>query len=137
MQANVESYLTSNHLDHGHAEAGVMCKDCHSDYGIRDEIQSVLNFVTGNYMSNADGSFPKRDFEDGICTQCHGDMIGVVLSTDVLCYNPHNRRMGTFICDSRHVSHGPRSDNCNGCHTNGGRCMIEDKYPTHRADGRA
>ncbi len=135
MRPNVESYLTSNHLDHVHAEAGVMCKDCHSDYSLLDEIRAGLNFLTGNYVVNADGTLPKRDFEDDICTQCHGGMERVARSTDFLARNPHNSGMGTFTCDTCHVSHGAQIDYCSQCHSNGGQRMIEDNSPRRELIG--
>lgn len=129
MQPNVDSYLTSNHLDNVHAEAGVQCKECHSDYGVPEEIVSGLNFVTGNYTVNSEGHILKRDFDDDICTQCHGDMDSVARSTDFLFYNPHASGMGDFTCDTCHVSHGEQIDYCSECHENGGQRMIEDDTP--------
>ena len=129
MEANVDSYLTSNHLDNVHYEAGVMCKDCHSDYSVMDEISSGINYVTGNYVITENDSLSKRDFDDEICTQCHGDMMSVARSTDFLYYNPHNSGMGTFTCDTCHMSHGEQIDYCSECHENGGQRMIEDDAP--------
>lgn len=126
MQPNVESYLTSNHLDNVHAEAGVQCKECHSDYGIPEEVISGINYITGNYSVNQEGNILKRDFDDDLCTQCHGTIEEVAVSTDFLFYNPHGGLMGDFTCDTCHVSHGEQIDYCSECHTNGGQRMVED-----------
>jgi hypothetical protein len=129
MEANVESYLTGNHLDHVHAQAGVGCKDCHSDFGIREEMRSLFRQISGNYQVNDDGTIPKRDFTDEICTQCHGGMLDVAVQTDYLYFNPHNSGMGDFSCDTCHPSHDAQIDYCNDCHQAPGQRMIEDQSP--------
>jgi hypothetical protein len=129
MQANVESYLTSNHLDHVHAEAGVMCKDCHSDYTLQQEIRAGIAYYANNYLVNEDGTFPKRDYTDEICTQCHGGMSDVAPQTDFLYFNPHDSGMGDFTCDTCHPSHDAQIDYCNDCHEAPGQRMIEDRSP--------
>lgn len=125
MQPNVESYLTSNHLDHVHAEAGVECKECHSDYSIPDEIVSGVHYLTGNYELDDDGLLPKQEFDDEICTQCHVSLENVALQTDFLKFNPHTTTMGYFSCTTCHNSHADQFDQCNECHYSDQR-MIED-----------
>ena len=44
MQPNVNTYLTSNHMDNIHMQAGVQCKDCH-DYSVIAEVTSGVNFL--------------------------------------------------------------------------------------------
>lgn len=129
MQPNVDSYLTSNHLDHVHAEAGVQCKDCHSDYSIPDEIVSGIHYLTGDYELDEDGLLPKREFDDSICTQCHVSLENVAQQTDFLYYNPHTTTMGSFTCNTCHQSHGDQFDQCNVCHYNGDQRMIENTEP--------
>jgi len=128
MEPNVTSYLTSDNLDHVHSQAGVLCKDCH-DYPLAEEIRAGVNFLTGNYVLNETGELPQRDFGDEICTQCHVSLENVARSTDFLYYNPHDTRMGTFTCNTCHVSHGEQIDYCSECHTNGGQRMIGDTTP--------
>ncbi|MBN2045569.1 MAG: cytochrome c3 family protein [Anaerolineales bacterium] len=126
MEANVTSYLTSNHLDHVHAEAGVGCKDCHSDYDLWEEIRSGVRYLSKNYQVNEDGSLTERDYTDEMCTQCHGGMLDVAVQTDYLYFNPHNSGMGEFSCDTCHPSHDAQIDYCNDCHQAPGQRMIED-----------
>lgn len=128
MEKNVTSYLTSNNLDNSHAEAGVMCKDCH-DYPLEAEIDAGIKYVTGNYVVDESGELFKRDFGDEICTQCHISLENVALSTDFLFYNPHGTVMGTFECSTCHVSHGEQIDYCSECHEDTGQRMIGDTTP--------
>lgn len=128
MQSHVTSYLTSDNLDNAHAQAGVLCKDCH-DYPIPEEIKGGVAFVTGNYEVDANGDLPQRDFGDKICTKCHISLENVAAKTDFLYYNPHGTRMGTFTCNTCHLSHAPQIDYCSGCHTNGGQRLLGDTTP--------
>lgn len=137
MQSNVDSYLNSDNLDHIHAEAGVGCKDCHSDYDIPDEIRSGVNFVTGNYEADENGELLQRDFGDEICSQCHGTREEMEVKTDFLYYNPHFARMGIFPCATCHVSHGEQIDHCGSCHINGGQRMIGDTTPRREVIGES
>jgi hypothetical protein len=135
MQPNVTSYLTGDNLDHVHYEAGVQCKECHSDYGIPEEVASGIRFVTNDYELDENGVLAKRDFGDEICTQCHVSLAHVAVQTDFLYYNPHGTRMGTFPCNTCHLSHGEQIDYCSECHTNGGQRMIGDTTPREEVLG--
>lgn len=136
MQPNVTSYLTSNNLDNVHAEAGVMCKDCHSDYQIPQEIEGAVNFLTGSYIVDENGELPQRTFGDQICTQCHISREYMERATDFLFYNPHGTLMGVFECSTCHISHGEQRDYCSECHTNGGQRMIGDDTPREEVLGK-
>ena len=128
MQANVNSYLTSNHLDNVHQQAGVQCKECH-DYPLMAEIASGVNYMTGNYevVSADNPALAKRTFGEEMCTKCHGTMEQVARKTDYLKFNPHDAEaMGSFTCSDCHVSHGAQIDTCGECHSNGGQRLIED-----------
>lgn len=123
MDPYVESYLTSHTLDSVHADAGVQCKECHSDYDIPAEIKSGINFITGNY----DKDFPRRKFEDTVCTQCHISMDYVADQTDYLMRNPHRSHNPGLPCRTCHISHGEQVDYCSTCHDNGGQRMVGDE----------
>jgi hypothetical protein len=123
MDRYVESYLTSNTLDHVHAQAGVQCKECHSDYDIPAEIESGIKFITGNY----DKDFPRRKFEDTVCTQCHISLDYVADQTDYLVRNPHRSHNPDLACRTCHVSHGEQNDYCSTCHENGGQRLVGDE----------
>ena len=124
MLAKVTSYMTSNNLDHLHEIAGVECKDCHN-YPLPAEIASGINFVTGKYTANADGSLEKRHFDDTLCNKCHISTEHVAISTGLLEYNPHDAPgMGTYACNDCHKSHAPQVDTCAQCHEHGDQMMI-------------
>ncbi len=128
MDREVNSYLTGNHLDNAHYQAGVECKDCH-DYPVSAEITSGISFLTGNYVATEhEGSLSlvQRDFGDEICTQCHISMEHVAEKTDYLVRNPHASHFTDLTCSSCHLSHGTQIDYCSQCHENGGQRMVED-----------
>lgn len=119
MDRYVESYLGSNDMDHVHELAGVQCKECHSAYGIPEEIESGIKFVTGNY----DKSMPQRKFDDDMCIQCHISMDYMAQQTDFLRRNPHMSHWPDLKCRHCHISHGEQIDYCSQCHENGGQRM--------------
>jgi len=107
MEANVESYYTSNHLDNIHYRAGVQCKDCH-DLSVTEEIGFGVDAIMGNYQVLADGSLPQREFGDEFCTKCHISKEFVALGSDWLGdRNPHGTNMGDFECTACRVSRRP------------------------------
>jgi hypothetical protein len=120
MKGHVDSYMTSNHLDNVHKQAGVQCKDCH-DYSVWAEIQSGVKYVTGNY--NPD--LPRRKVKDAMCVKCHISMPYVAVQTDYLVRNPHLNHWPDMRCTICHVSHGDQVDYCSTCHDNGGQRMTE------------
>ncbi len=128
MQSHVTSYLEGNNLDHVHAEAGVECKDCH-DYPLEEEIKAGIDYLTGNYEVDETGELPKRDFGDQICTKCHISLEHVATLTDYLYFNPHGTRMGTFTCNTCHLSHSEQIDYCNECHEAPGQRILGDDTP--------
>ena len=123
MEANVTSYLTSSNLDHVHEEAGVQCKDCH-DYPLSAEIASGIDFITGNYDTDSNGSLAPVKFDDTMCMKCHISEQHVAQLTDFLARNPHDSHFGPLPCNTCHVSHGAQIDYCSECHDNGGQRMV-------------
>ena len=126
MDENVNSYLTSNHLDNVHLQAGVQCKDCH-DYPVSAEISSGVNFLMGNYNVGPDGKLLKVQYDDQMCLDCHISYAFMGRATDYLFRNPHNNHNGELECRACHMSHEAQIDFCSSCHSNGGQRMIEDK----------
>lgn len=124
MQPNVQSYLTSNHLDNVHHQAGVQCKGCH-DYPLDAEITAGVNYLTGNYFVTVDGNIPKREFEDDMCLKCHISAEHLANQTDFLVRNPHFSHWGDLKCKDCHVSHGEQINLCGDCHDNGEQRMVE------------
>jgi nitrate/TMAO reductase-like tetraheme cytochrome c subunit len=123
MDEYVESYTSGTNMDSVHAKAGVQCKECHSAYGIPEEIESGFKFVTGNY----DPTVPQRKFDDDMCTQCHISLDFVADQTDYLRRNPHRSHTSDLKCRTCHISHGEQIDYCSQCHDNGGQRMIGDE----------
>jgi cytochrome c nitrite reductase small subunit len=121
MQANVNSYLTSNHLDNLHAQAGVQCKQCHN-YPVSAEIASGIKFITGNY----DKSMPKRKYGNNMCLKCHISYDHIAQQTAFLDKNPHDSHQGEMACSTCHISHGNQIDYCAQCHDHGQQKMIEE-----------
>ena len=119
MDRYVKSYTTSNNMDNVHALAGVQCKQCHSAYGIPEEIASGIKFITGNY----DKEMPQRKFDDDMCNQCHISNDYLANQTDFLKRNPHLNHWPDLKCRHCHISHGEQIDYCSKCHDNGGQRM--------------
>ena len=124
MVPNVDSYLTSNHLDNVHNQAGVECKGCH-DYPVMAEIEGGIKYLTGNYFVTADGTIPKQEFGEEMCLDCHISKEYLANQTDFLTHNPHLSHQGEMQCNDCHVSHGEQIDACSECHSNGGQRMVE------------
>lgn len=125
MEKNVNSYLTSNHLDNVHFQANVQCKDCH-DYPVSAEISSGFNFLVGNYTVGPDGELLKVEYDDQMCLDCHISNEFMARATDFLYRNPHDNHNGELECRTCHMSHEAQIDFCSSCHNNGGQRMIED-----------
>lgn len=126
MDRNVESYLTSNHLDNVHAQANVECKDCHN-YPVSAEISSGVAYVLGNYTVDDTGELMPVTYDNELCLKCHISYDHVAMSTDFLDRNPHKNHNGELECKTCHVSHGEQIDYCSTCHDNGGQRMIEEQ----------
>jgi len=124
MQPNVNSYLTSNHMDNIHMQAGVECKECH-DYNVIAETTSGINFLIGNYEVNKTGELVQRKYSDSMCLKCHVSYDHIAEQTALLARNPHNNHNGQLPCSSCHISHDAQVDYCSACHENGGQRMIE------------
>ncbi len=126
MQKNVKSYLSSNHMDHVHAQANVQCKDCH-DYSIPAEIYSGISYAIGNYTVNSKGELLKVSYTDDMCLKCHISDDYMANATDFLHRNPHKNHNGDLDCKACHISHGEQINYCGTCHDNGGQRMTGEK----------
>ncbi len=125
MEAHVDSYLTSNNLDHVHEQAGVECKECH-DYSIEAEITSGIKYITGDYdvVSASNPELIRRTFSDEMCLKCHISYEHIADQTDYLVRNPHLSHWPSPACRTCHVSHGEQIDYCSECHDNGGQRLV-------------
>lgn len=122
MEDHVESYFGSEYMDHVHEQANVSCKDCHSDYSLGDQLNSVWQYVTGNYAS----VMQTRRVEDSMCLQCHISLEYHANRTDYLRRNPHLSHWPELRCTSCHMSHDEQVDYCSRCHDNGDQRMTGD-----------
>lgn len=122
MQSHVETYTSSNMLDNIHFQAGVGCKDCHSNYTLLDEMTSMWRYVTGDY----ENVMAKRKFDDAMCTACHISMDYLAANTDYLVRNPHQSHWPDVRCGACHLSHDRQVDYCSRCHDNGGQRLTGD-----------
>ena len=124
MEYHVNSYLDSDHLDHAHAEAGVKCQDCHTDYTTTEKLVSVRQYVSGDYPR-----IPyKRKVQDEMCLNCHVSLEHQAERTDFLGKNPHQSHWPDLRCGSCHLSHEEQVDYCSRCHENGGQRMIGEPF---------
>lgn len=120
MESHVTSYLSSDHLDNLHAQANVMCKDCHSDYSLMDEVKSLVAFATGDYKENF-----KIKVGDDMCMQCHVSNEYLKVQTSHLVRNPHDSHWPDLKCTTCHKSHDKQVNYCAQCHDNGNQRMVE------------
>lgn len=121
MQAHVDSYLTGNFMDSVHRRAGVGCKDCHADYSLTDELQSLVKYVTGDY----ERVLSRRKFDQTMCTRCHISLEYHANRTDYLTRNPHLSHWPELRCGTCHLSHDKQVNYCARCHENGGQRLTE------------
>ena len=119
MTAHVDSYLSSPHMDSAHRQAKVGCKDCHAEYTIVDELQSVVAYVAGDYEE----VFHRRRFGDEMCLGCHVSREVQAAKTDHLARNPHRSHYPNMPCGACHLAHDHQVDRCGSCHDNGGQRM--------------
>jgi nitrate/TMAO reductase-like tetraheme cytochrome c subunit len=121
MASHVTSYQSSNHLDNVHAQANVLCKDCHSSYTMIDEAKSLVSYVTGNYKE----IFSKRKVGNEMCLKCHINNTFQAIKTSNLVRNPHDGHFPDLTCNACHKAHASQVNYCAQCHENGGQKMIE------------
>jgi nitrate/TMAO reductase-like tetraheme cytochrome c subunit len=117
MSPMVDSYLSSNNLDHKHAQATIQCKQCH-DYPLSKEISSGINFITGNYtMPLSYNKIATKEF----CLKCHGSydkLAALTANYDPDSgRNPHQSHNGELDCYNCHKSHGQSTLYCAQCHS--------------------
>lgn len=123
MEDHVDSYMNGTNMDNIHYQANVGCKDCHSDYTVKDEAASLVSYVAGDY----DKVFKKIKVEDDMCLECHISLDYHADRTDFLNKNPHKSHWPELRCTSCHVSHDEQVDYCSRCHENGGHRMTGDE----------
>jgi nitrate/TMAO reductase-like tetraheme cytochrome c subunit len=117
MKEYVDSYTSSTHLDHLHAQATIQCKQCH-DYPLASEISSGIKYITGNYtVPLAYTKIGNKEF----CLKCHGSYDKLAEYTANYDpdsgRNPHQSHNGELDCYNCHKSHGQSQLYCTQCHS--------------------
>jgi len=123
MEDHVDSYVSGKSMDNVHAQAGVRCIDCHTDYTLFDQANSLIHYVTGNY----DKRMPQQQYDESMCLKCHISLAYQAESTRHLVRNPHESHWPNLTCGQCHLSHDKQRDYCSRCHDNGGQIMTDDK----------
>lgn len=119
MESHVVSYLSGDHLDNIHYQANVGCVDCHTDYSLLDESESLWRYLRGEYEQ----VFSQRVFSQEMCNGCHSGMEYQANRTDFLVRNPHLSHWPDLVCGDCHLVHDEQIDYCAHCHDNGGQRM--------------
>lgn len=111
MKPYYESYHQGNLLANQHADAGLVCHDCHES-SIAIQAEEGWKFVTGNYQTPLE----KRVFERDFCLECHDDFEEVQARTDFGESNPHDSHNGEMECNQCHSMHQQSTVMCSQCH---------------------
>jgi len=119
MEKYDESYMSESAgmLAHAHAEAGVVCKDCHHT-DIPQQVREIAVTITGQY----DEPLRERRVEKEQCLACHEHESYAQLremTADVEPVNPHDSHLDELECRLCHKMHRPSEDYCEQCHAHG------------------
>lgn len=87
-----QSWSTSEHLDHWHAQRSVTCGLCHGTF------------------------FPEERVSMDQCLRCHGSYEHLAALTKNVDPNPHNSHHGEMRCALCHSAHEESVLYCNMCH---------------------
>lgn len=112
IQPYVESYYSSDNLDHVHQDANVGCKDCHKA-NLTEMAGEGFKYVTGNFQD------PMREtkLSKEICLTCHRSYQVVSAKTEDLEPNPHaSPHYEEAECSLCHKSHRDSVLLCDQCH---------------------
>ncbi len=112
MQPYYDSYHGSDLLANKHAEADLVCHDCHES-SISIQAEEGWAFITGNYTIPLEKLEVSRDF----CLECHDDFdTAVKAATNFEESNPHDSHNGEMECNVCHSMHQPSEVLCSQCH---------------------
>lgn len=119
MQPYYSSWKSSVFPAHTHAQAGLVCQDCHG-MTIGSAIRQIFDNVTGHYEIPL--KEPKVSVE--ACFRCHTSYPNLAqLTKDLkgpdgfpLGRNPHNSHWGAIECGTCHKMHRISRDWCSECH---------------------
>ncbi len=112
MQSYYDSYHDSDLLANKHAEADLVCHDCHES-SIAIQAEEGFKFITGNYQVPLE----KREFSREFCLECHDDFDTMVkAATNFEESNPHDSHNGEMECTVCHNMHQESEVLCSECH---------------------
>ena len=124
MDKYVESYSGGKGMDRVHAEAGVVCLDCH-EAKLGEQIHEAITWIKGDFRKNLD----MLKYDSAGCLECH-DKDAVKAATaelvaqGTITRDPHADIHQVLACTDCHRSHRAQVDYCTTCHDNGGQVMI-------------
>ncbi len=112
MQPYYDSYHDSVLLANKHAEADLVCHDCHES-SIAIQVEEGWKFITGDYQVPLE----KREFSKDFCLECHDDFdTAVKTATNFEDSNPHDSHNGELECNVCHSMHQESKVLCSECH---------------------
>lgn len=112
MQPYYDSYHDSALLANKHAQADLVCHDCHES-SITIQAEEGFKFITGDYQLPLE----KRQVTKGFCLECHEDFeTAVIAATNFEESNPHDSHNGEMECNVCHTMHQPSEVYCAQCH---------------------
>jgi len=110
----VDSYYASEHTDHIHYQANVVCKECHVVSPV-ESLGEAWAYVTGNY----DNPLSERRLGQENCLRCHRSYESLIEKTSHLERNPHDGHWPEMECNLCHKAHRSSVDYCAQCHESG------------------
>lgn len=115
----VETWKSSDFLDHKHQKSGIGCLECHQ-VTRQQERQHVAKFNKKTYKSPLE----EREYDNELCFRCHGSYKDIIERTKDyeskgLPRNPHESHYGEMDCNMCHKAHRTSIDYCSQCHQPG------------------
>jgi hypothetical protein len=115
----VESWNSSELLDHKHAKSQITCLECHS-ITLEQEKEHLTKFKKKRYKTPLE----EREYGNEFCLKCHGSYKDLSERTKDfkskgLPRNPHESHYGEMDCNLCHKAHKPSIDQCSQCHQPG------------------
>ena len=117
MEPYEASWESSDFEVRAHAEAGLVCLDCHEPT-IKEQVEEVIHYATNDFSD----PLRERKMPMETCLSCkeHGTYQEMVEVTQPLEEewerNPHNSHWGEMECHLCHNMHRPSVNYCASCH---------------------
>ena len=116
IQPYVESWKSSDFLDHKHEQSGIACLECHQ-VTVQQEKKHLAKFNKKAYKVPLE----EREYSNDLCFRCHGSYKEIIERTKDykgkgLSRNPHESHYGEIDCNLCHKAHRASIDYCSQCH---------------------